>query len=67
MTNKQLQQTIEAEEKALEEFLQRANQEATFRRGRIAALKDMLSAEETSNVAIDSDGNVGTSVDTADA
>jgi hypothetical protein len=41
MTTEQLQQAIEKEEKALTEFLERANTEAAFRRGRIAALKDM--------------------------
>lgn len=46
MTPEQLQQAIDKEEKALTEFLERANTEATFRRGRIAALKDMLTAAE---------------------
>ena len=53
MTNEQLQQAIEKEEKALAEFLERANGEASFRRGRIAALKDML------KVAEESQGEVG--------
>lgn len=59
MTNEQLQQAIEKEEKVLEEYLQRANQEAAFRRGRIAALKDVLSAKDSANVATDSAGVVG--------
>lgn len=46
MTNEQLQQAIDKEEKALEEYLQRANQEAAFRRGRIAALKDMQAQDD---------------------
>jgi CHASE3 domain sensor protein len=56
MTPEQLQQAIDKEEKVLTEFLERANQEATFRRGRIAALKDMHATTQEAQLTDEGDG-----------